>query len=206
MRIAVSAAALGVAALVITFAAGLAVGEAKARVPSGDAQSITVRGDWDVTIRNADGTVAQEHRFHNEFNGATTVGPILAHSSTTGRFWLTLSDSGGANPCGTDAPAACFNFEADDPNSTVAGWFGNLTPTSSTSGELVITSNMTATRNGQFNQVRMLLSRCAATTAPASCHPGAYGNFSLRTLASPIAVVAGQQILVTVTYTFSAAP
>jgi hypothetical protein len=51
----------------------------------------------------------------------------------------------------------------------------------------------------------MLLSRGTATTTPASCHPGSYGNFSSRTLPSPITLIAGQQAIVTVTYTFSAA-
>ena len=51
----------------------------------------------------------------------------------------------------------------------------------------------------------MLLSRCGATTAPSACHPGSYGNFSSRTLPAPITLVTGQQAIVTVTYTFSAA-
>jgi hypothetical protein len=51
----------------------------------------------------------------------------------------------------------------------------------------------------------MLLSTCGGTTAPNVCHPGAYGNFSSRTLPASISLIAGQQAIVTVTYTFSAA-
>ena len=168
-----------------------------------------VQGAWTVTVKNDDGTVAQEHAFHNEFNGASTVASILAHRSATGRYWLTLSDQSGAgqNMCGDPAGAAssCFVFEADDPNGSIPFWFNTVNVTN-TSGAVVINAAVIATRAGQFNHVRMLLSSCGATTTPSACHPGSYGNFSSRTLAAPISVVAGQQVLVTVTYTFAAAP
>ena len=169
-----------------------------------------VHGDWIVTVKNPDGTVAQEHAFHNDFNGATTVARILAHASTTGRYWMTLSDQSGTNqpPCGDPAAAAasCFVFEADDPNGSVPFWFGTLSVTSPASPAAVVaTATVIATRAGKFDHVRMLLSSCSNTTAPSACHPGSYGNFSARTLPAPITVAAGQQVIVTVTYTFSAA-
>jgi hypothetical protein len=209
LRVALSAVTVVVLVLVIAFAAGFSFGQATASAPDGSEIAVMIRGDWNVTVKNGDGTVAQEHAFHNEFNGASTLAPILAHQSATGRYWLTLSDQTGAGqqPCGDPAAAAaaCFVFEPDDPNASVAFWFGNLT-VASASSSVSVTGTIIATRAGQFNHVRMLLSRCAATTAPNDCHPGAYGNFSARTLPAPISVVAGQQILVTVTYTFSAAP
>ena len=149
------------------------------------------------------------HRFKNEFNGASTVATILAHASATGRYWMTLADTSGAgqNPCGDPAGPAgsCFLFEADDPNGSVPFWFDNLAVSTPSGSQLEITGEIEATRNGSFNHVRMLLSRCANTTAPGSCHPGSYGNFSSRTLPAPITLVTGQQAIVTVTYTFSAA-
>lgn len=203
IRVAVPVAALAVAGLVIVFAAGLSLGSA--RGPQGGELGVAIRGEWVVTVKDPGGAVAQEYRFHNAFDGAANIAPILAHASATGRYWLTLSDTGGNNPCGSTSPAACFDFEADDPNGSVPDWHGSLTVTTS-SGQVVISSEMFATRNGQFNHVRMLLSRCTNTTAPSACHPGSYGNFSSRTLTSPITVVAGQQILTTVTYSFTAAP
>lgn len=209
LRLALPLAAIVAVALIVTFVAGLSAGQASAPAPEGDAVGVTVRGEWLVSVVNADGTVAQEHAFHNEFNGASNIAPILAHTSSTGRYWLTLSDQtgGGAHPCGDPNAAAqsCFIFEPDDPNASVPWWFGNLA-VSTASGQVVVRGEVLATRAGQFNNVRMLLSRCASTTAPSSCTPGAYGNFSARTLDTPITVVAGQQIIVTVTYSFSAAP
>lgn len=171
--------------------------------PAGDA--IAIKGDWKVTVKSADGRVVRVHRFHNEFNGATNIAPILAHTRSTGRYWMTLSDLAGTPPCGAGTGAeSCLIFEPDDPNGSVAGWFGNLA-VSSSSGQLIVTGEIEATRAGKFDHVRMLLSHCPASTAPSSCNPGAYGNFSTRTLDAPITLIAGQQAIVTVTYTFSAA-
>jgi hypothetical protein len=210
LRVALSAVTVVVLALVIAFVTGVSLGQATASAPAGSELGVTVRGDWIVTVKNVDGTVAQEHAFHNEFNGASTVAGILAHSNATGRYWMTLSDQSGAgqHPCGDPAAAAnqCFVFEADDPNGSIPFWFNTLAVTRPGSTAVAVAGTVIATRAGQFNHVRMLLSTCGGTTAPNACHPGSYGNFSSRTLPAPISVVAGQQILATVTYTFSAAP
>jgi hypothetical protein len=198
-----SAVALAVAAVVA--AAALGAFTDVDRSAAGTPDGITVRGDWKIAIKSPSGRVVRVHRFHNEFNGAGTIAPILAHSAATGRYWLTLFSSATTdNPCGSAMQSACFDFEPDDPNAGTAGWFGNLAVTAP-SGTLVVAGEVVATRTGQFDNVRMLLSRCAATTAPSGCQPGAYGQFSTRTLPAPITLVAGQQALVTVTYTFAAA-
>lgn len=205
--IAAGTAVLAVAGLVAAAALGGFTRTEQSAAPKLD--GIAVQGDWKVTVKSANGRVLRVHRFKNEFNGASTLAPILAHSSATGRYWMTLADQTGAgqHPCGDPASAAasCFIFEADDPNGSVPFWFGNLTVSTPGSTSVQITGEIEATRDGQFNHVRMLLSRCGATTAPSACHPGSYGNFSSRTLPAPISLIAGQQAIVTVTYTFSAA-
>jgi len=205
--IAVGVAAVVVGALLAAAAlGGFTRGELTA-APKAD--GVTVTGDWKVTVKSADGRVLRVHRFRNEFNGASTVAAILAHASSTGRYWMTLSDSSGAgqHPCGDPAGAAagCFLFEADDPNGSVPFWFGNLAVSSPGGTQVAVTGEIEATRNGSFNHVRTLVSRCSATTAPSACHPGSYSNFSARTLPAPISLVTGQQAIVTVTYSFSAA-
>jgi hypothetical protein len=205
--IAVGAAVAAAVALLAAGALGAFRHAEQSAAPKAD--GITVQGDWKITVKSANGRVLRVHRFQNEFNGASTLAPILAHASSTGRYWMTLSDATGANqqPCGDPATSAtsCFVFEPDDPNSTIPFWFGNLAVSTPGNNTLQVTGEIEATRNGQFNHVRMLLSRCAATVTPADCHPGAYGNFSARTLPAPVALVTGQQAIVTVTYTFSAA-
>lgn len=203
--LAAGAAAAVATALLAAAALGAFTSAERSAAPNLD--GIAVTGDWKVTIKGKDGRVVRVHRFHNDFNGASTVATILAHASATGRYWMTLTDSiGGTHACGPpeEAAASCFIFEPDDPNSGTPGWFGNLA-VSNPSSQLVITGEIEATRSGEFDHVRMLVSRCAATTAPSACTPGAYGNFSARTLPAPIALIAGQQAIVTVTYTFSPA-
>ena len=198
---AVGIAAVAAGALLAAAALGAFTSGEHSAAPRVD--GVAVKGDWKVTIKQ-DGRVVRVHRFHNEFNGAATLAPILAHASSPGRYWMTLSSLGGTPPCGATAAESCLIFEPDDPNGAVVGWFGNLA-VSNASGQLVVTGEIEATRSGTFDHVRMLLSRCAATTAPSACHPGSYGNFSTRTLDAPITLIAGQQAIVTVTYTFSPA-
>jgi hypothetical protein len=205
--IAVGVAAVVAGALLTAAALGGFASAERSAAPKAD--GIAVTGDWKVTVKSANGRVLRVHRFKNEFNGASTVAAILAHSSSTGRYWMTLSDQSGAgqNVCGdpTGAASSCFLFEADDPNGAVPFWFGNLAVSRPSSSQLAVTGEIEATRSGSFNHVRMLLSTCGSTTTPATCHPGSYGNFSSRTLPSGISLITGQQAIVTVTYTFSAA-
>lgn len=198
-----------VAAGALLAAAALGDSTRAEKSPAPKADGVAIEGAWKVTVKSADGRVLRVHRFKNEFNGASTLAPILAHASSTGRYWMTLSDQSGSgqHPCGDPAAAAssCFLFEADDPNGAIPFWFDNLAVSTPASNQLSVTGEIEATRTGSFNHVRMLLSRCANTTAPNVCHPGSYGNFSARTLPAPISLIAGQQAIVTVTYTFSAA-
>ena len=211
LRIVLPITALVIAVVGVAFLGGLSMGQAKA--PSGESVGITVTGDWLVTVKNSDGTVAKEERFHNAFTGQGIVARTFAHSATPGRFWLLVADNAGTNnPCqitsGTSTfQVACDDFEADDANAgAAANFFGNLTATASTADELVVQGNITAQRNGQFDRVIIRTSSCGAATAPTACHPNGYVSWSDRTLTTPITVVTGQQILITVTYTFSSAP
>ena len=205
--IAVGVAAVVAGALLTAAALGGFASAERSAAPKAD--GIAVTGDWKVTVKSADGRVLRVHRFKNEFNGASTIAGILAHTRATGRYWMTLSDASGAgqNVCGDPASSAssCFLFEPDDPNGGVPFWFDTLAVSTPSSTQLQITGEIEATRTGQFNHVRMLLSTCSNVTAPNACHPGSYGNFSSRTLPAPISLIAGQQAIVTVTYTFSAA-
>lgn len=185
--------------------AAAAMGAFTDRSASAKVDAIAIAGEWEITIKNPDGSVAGVHRFHNEFNGAQNVARILAHVSSPGRYWMTLVSSGGTPPCGVTGPEHCLLFEADDPNGGVAGWFDTVTAEATSGNQLVVRGEIFATRDGSFDLVIMRLSRCLDTVAPADCHPGAYGNFSSRTLPAAIALVQGQQAIVTVTYTFSAA-
>jgi hypothetical protein len=209
LRIVMPVAIVAVVALAVVFAAGSYVGQNASGSVSDAAATVgvVVRGDWAVTVKNSDGTVARQEFFHNEFDGAYIVSNVFAHSLTPGRYRLEIDDSTLNSPC-VDGFAPCFDFESDDPNAgTAANNFGNLTATATAANDLVITGSFIAQRNGEFDGVRMRSSSCSATIAPSACQPkGPYISWSDRKLSAPIAAVAGQQILITVTYTFSPAP
>ena len=176
------------------------------------AEGVVVHGDWKIVVKNADGSVASVHRFHNEFNGASLMARVFAHQSTPGRFWLLVADNGGLNnPCqitsGTSTfQVGCNDFESDDLNAgAAANFFGNLTATVSATNDLVVQGEIEAQRDGQFNRVLMRSSSCNNSIAPNACHPNGYVSWSDRTLSSPITLVTGQQALITVTYSFSPA-
>lgn len=181
--------------------------------PSAASDNVVVHGNWKIAIKNPDGRVVRVHRFHNEFNGANILSRVFAHALTPGRYWLLVADSAGLNnPCeitssGSAFQTACSDFESDDPNAgAAANFFSNLTATATAANTLVITGDILAQRDGQFDRVVMRSSSCGATTAPSACHPNGYISWSDRTLGSPITLVDGQHALVTVTYTFSPAP
>ncbi|HEY3183302.1 MAG TPA: hypothetical protein VGJ77_10730 [Gaiellaceae bacterium] len=181
--------------------------------PSAASDNVVVHGNWKIAIKNPDGRVVRVHRFHNEFNGANILSRVFAHALTPGRYWLLVADSAGLNnPCeitssGSAFQTACSDFESDDPNAgAAANFFSNLTATATAANTLVITGDILAQRDGQFDRVVMRSSSCGATTAPSACHTNGYISWSDRTLGSPITLVDGQHALVTVTYTFSPAP
>ncbi|HUG38721.1 MAG TPA: hypothetical protein VML54_17310, partial [Candidatus Limnocylindrales bacterium] len=94
MRLLATAGAVAVGAV----AAAAALGAFSSESAAAGAEGITVRGEWKVEIVNPDGSLASVHEFENAFNGAIGVTAILAHASSAGRYWLTLSDTGGAHP------------------------------------------------------------------------------------------------------------
>ena len=94
IRLVVFGLAVLAAAAVAAVSLGAFTGGDRSASPAAD--GIAVKGEWKVTVKSASGRVLRVHRFHNDFNGAATIAPILAHASTTGRYWMTLSDTSGA--------------------------------------------------------------------------------------------------------------
>jgi hypothetical protein len=107
--------------------------------------------------------------------------------------------------CGSDGSSFCWIDEGIP--GTVASTHSLVvsTPTSGAdAGKLVLKATLTPTKDASITQVSTSTVECPATTAPATpCHDNGFGGFSQRTLPAPIPVVAGQQVLLTVKYTFS---
>jgi len=172
-------------AAVASPAAAQSADHAGPRVP-GD--GIKVHGHWTIELTNPDGTVAARHEFENALlNQGARVLATLLQSNTPRGFWLVQVGTPTGGPCGPNA-TPCFLSESGSPVSGAA-----LTIELMSNGEAVrLRGTATAGLDGDISVV---------TTNQF------IGNqsfvFSQRTLATPIHVVSGQSITVSVVFSFS---
>jgi hypothetical protein len=163
--------------------------------------AIKVHGAWTIEVREHGRTV-RTARFHNELTskGAETLVSLLSRQSTAGQWMIGLTPQ----LCGTAAaPAYCW---IDESGGTVAQTHTLVLSTPDTgddAGKLVLKATLVATLDNSITTVQTSLIECPPTTAPASPCGGSGFLFSRRDLATPIPVVAGQQVLITVKYSFS---
>lgn len=169
---------------------------------SGVKQRVRVDGHWRIEIRDPDGTLASEHEFHNRFDGAVWLGKMLAREISAGRYEIQLREAGAVpRICGDDTNCRIREFQSVysgvDPNK-------NLRVSSSPSAPLKLSGSATATASTNINHVSVYMYVCA------SAAPGCGSTvldpspvpMSSHALPQLIDVVNGQQIQVTVTFTF----
>ena len=192
--------------LAVTTIGASRAGQAKAPVPS-RAEHITVVGEWTLEVRNPDGTTVLVRRFHNDPTQANqAIATILARAYTPGYFWIALS--GPTEPClSAGTPVQCLIIDSGDGGAYSASTNAFKTlATSHTSfqSSITLTGSITAQANGNIDTVATNLSVCnSSTAANVSCGTSAFWPFTSRTLASPISLVTGQQLLITVVLSFS---
>jgi len=189
-----------------------AVAQLKSHAPGAAKEGIKVHGHWTIDIRNPDGKLVERREFNNalEPGGGESLGGLLQRTHKMGEWKIVF---GSANPpClfNSETTSYCHIFApntqsgpASDPNA-----FKTLTtesqgyPTMAT----VLSGTATAARTGAIDLVSTSLSKCAYDTQGV-CNPNLLGNgfgvFTRTTLATPINVVAGQIIQVTVVISFS---
>jgi len=149
---------------------------------------IKVHGRWTIEVRNPNGSVAGRYEFNNAliFSGGQILARLLQGNSPRG-LWMVHFGTGTTTPC---PPASCrlqepgIPFDSDGALSVAI--VGNL------DNEVRLTGSLTAAQNGVIDMV----------------HVSQYLNpnitlFSQKALTTPIQVVAGQSIAVTVVYSFS---
>jgi hypothetical protein len=172
----------------------------------GVGEGIQVHGDWVIEVRNADGSVAERREFENAL---TSQGQILLAGSLAREFHPGVWGVGirGNDPtdstCETADPISlCLIREPISSflDSYPATHFTTLTvarqqnPT-----EVVLQGNYDAPSDGVI--VRVQTFNCFGPADPTLCN-----NIQLitdTTLGTPVNVVAGQQVLVTVRISFS---
>jgi len=184
---------------------------AAAGAPEGGVQSegIKVHGQWTIDVKNPDGSIASHHEFKNALDsfGATALAQMLGRQKVTG-FWgigLWHVGSGLRAPCPSYFNGSCVIGEVGSPDPEEQ--FKTLTVTVPTAGpnagKLVLSGNATAEADGDIARVFTQVGLCAGNTAPASCTRFRDIGFTAHNFASPIVVLAGQIIQVTVVISFS---
>ncbi|HVM58379.1 MAG TPA: hypothetical protein VMT74_13000 [Gaiellaceae bacterium] len=204
------AAAVG---LVVAAALGAFASSGRTAAAGAGADGVRVHGHWTIVVRSTSGTVVGRYHFHNDFNGAgfgTSGGAdafsqILSGSNAPGDWDVTLHGSGcpasNGNFCQMFEPDASPGFGAFPPDTK------NLTVTAPESGtdafKIVLQASVTATNDGTIDRVDSGLQKCSSGSAVGhDCGVG-YNAVTTRILSSPISVLAGQNISVTVKLSFS---
>jgi hypothetical protein len=170
--------------------------------------TIKVHGHWVIVIRNADGSVDSHHEFENAFYqgvGDRVLAKILTRNAWVGLWAIKLDGpSAGTGPCTAGgSAAACEIGESNVYALSGAQVFENLTVQMGEANQttVVLSGSAKSTNGGQIGIVFTTLGYCnSATAVPSSCS-GSY--YLTLTSPTPITVLAGQSIDVTVTISFS---
>jgi hypothetical protein len=209
------AAALGCGAVVVLVAIAVAAAFGVFRTTArhsahGLGDAIGVHGAWKIELRNPDGRTVAVRRFHNDLTGGGDIISLLLTSSRAPGFWeVALMNAGDASqqPCTSSFQPNAMCTMTQPGNSAIffgGHVFQNLTAATA-GGGVRLQGQAFADHAGTITDVRTAMMVCAASVAPSGCNSANWQlgeGFSARSI-SALGVVAGQQILTTVTYTFS---
>ena len=184
-------------------AGGASVSSAPSQVakvaPAGrPSEGIKVRGHWLIEVRNPDGTLASRTEFNNALNlgGPTGLAKVLSREITVGLWSIFLT--GNPKPCTGNVD--CVITESNSP-SVEAHVFKTLTVVRNGSS-VVLAGTATVANTTSINGVATTFLNCAPSTPPAStCVVGPIIDLTVASVS--VAVVAGQQVQVTVVISFS---
>lgn len=205
LRIALGAA--GVVAIGITIGGLLgAFGDGDTRdalaAASPPGGAIGVHGQWTIDVLDADGALVARREFHNDltFDGARYLAAVLGRNQRPG-FWSVhlLGEGTYDGPC----PAGCWIREPDDPR-------GGLTSTWSlaigrSARTLHLAGTAIANVDGSISRVATYSQTCELGS-PAPCGYADATKITSTQVSPPVALLEGQQAVVNVDITFSAAP
>lgn len=191
------------ATLIMTGCAGTTDGA------SPSAEGIVVHGDWTLEVVNTDGSVATSSSFSNALGdiGAESLKDLLSRTETAGEWHVELW--GTPSPCNNTAgeERSCRATEVAD---FEANYFPTLTLDTSAAGALTLTGAVTIQNDSTINAVSTRLATCTSATADCLNSGIAPASFSGKAASDDpndgfdeVAVTAGQQVQISVTFSFS---
>ena len=174
----------------------------------GQSEGIKVHGRWIIDIQNPDGSLASHHEFENALQsfGGLRLAEMLARQKVPGVWNIGLWQVGVTRkPCPSYFNGACVIGEvgSTDPEAQFKTMTVSVPTSGPNQGKLVLSGSATVEADGDINTVYTDRGYCAGTVAPASCAAYRDSTFTRKDFASPIAVLAGQIIQVTVVISFS---
>jgi hypothetical protein len=153
---------------------------------SGQSEGVKVKGHWTIEVRNPDGSLANRVEIQNALtpDGSRMLARVLAEHYALTRYSLN-GRSAGTAPCA--GVSQCTIAEPPRTLRAVPGGFA-----------AVMEGQVTANQNGTIDEVSTGFVFCSVDLG-LLCDAGI---FSRATLATPVNVVAGQIVQISVAYTF----
>ena len=155
---------------------------AAATSPDSRQEGVKVHGDWTLTVRNPDGTLAGRYEFKNALaigDGADTrLAQFLGGAAVPGKWTVTL-----LSPTVLCSTLNCAISESGTPHATSSK---DLTKSVSGSGpdlgKLVLHGSVRVLQSGTITTVNTSLGFCAPAVSPDSCTSISGGHLTERTL------------------------
>lgn len=174
--------------------------------PSGAGQEgIKVHGEWTLTVRNTDGTVAARHEFKNALypgGGDRILAQLLTGTAVAGQWSVALFASSATACNANNAP--CTIVESPSPNAANSRDLTRSIPTSGPdAGKLVLRGSVRVPSNATITIVQTELSSCAPSTPPGSCVSAFNVGFTQKVLTTGVPVAQDQLVEVKVVISFS---
>ncbi len=193
---------------------------ANAEPQDGMNEGIEVHGRWTIEVSEPDGKLVSRTEFDNALttSGAASLAQILSREFTVATWSVVILGTNNANgPCTNNFGdgVGCSISEYPATHATIASSatkFGGLAAdspaTGPNAGSLVLTGTATVTNDTDIGRVFTVLSGCSSTSAPSdylTClTPNQFANtMTEKTLDTPVPVLTGQVVNVTVVISFS---
>jgi hypothetical protein len=178
----------------------------RAHASSSPQDGIKVHGDWTITLRNPDGSVAAVHEFKNALavglGGDKILAQLIGGAAVAGQFTVNLFTTPVTACNSSNAP--CQITEASSLNSANSRDLTKSVPlTGPDAGKLILRGSVRVPANATISVVQTDLTQCLATVSPTACVSASGVGFTQRSLATPIAVVQDQLVEVRVVISFS---